>query len=55
MTCAHYACTRRVYLHGVCMAHYITTLEAGQRAAQHAPQQRLARLIQARYTKEAAA
>lgn len=43
--CAHYACTRSTFLHGVCMDHLISTLKAGQRAAQHAPHERLARLV----------
>ena len=54
MTCAHHACTRPTYLHGVCMDHLISTLEAGQRAARYAPEQRLARLIRARYGEVAA-
>lgn len=45
MTCAHYACTRRAWRHSVCMEHFISTLQAGQRAAEHAPHQRLARLV----------
>lgn len=45
MSCSHYACTRAVYLHGVCMDHVISTLEAGRRASQHAPHERLARLV----------
>ena len=49
MTCAHYACVRDVYLHGVCMDHLISTLEAGKRAAEHAPHERMARLVRARY------
>lgn len=49
MTCAHYACARPVYQHGVCMDHLIRTLEAGRRAIQHAPHERLARLIRERY------
>ena len=49
ITCTHHACPRPVYQHHVCMDHYLSTLEAGQRAAQHAPHERLARLIRERY------
>lgn len=46
MTCAHHACSRRVYMHGVCMDHLISTLEAGRRAVQYyAPEDRLTRLV----------
>ena len=45
MTCAYRACTRAIYQHGVCMDHLILTLQAGQRAADHAPQERLSRLV----------
>jgi hypothetical protein len=45
MTCAHRACPRPAYRHGVCMDHLISTLQAGQRAAAHAPHERLARLV----------
>lgn len=39
--CAHYACTRSTYLHGVCADHLADTLAAGYRARRFRGQQRL--------------